>query len=172
LLTDHTLLFRVNGSRVRMPVREKTHDVAVSTSGDCMATLITHRVVSRSSDAGRVASLVDRGYHAVRSIGLDEDVPGAGPEIGTSPGWRGVVKRARQVAMTDTTTCLHGESGTGKEVVARLIHRISPRHRGPFMAINCAALPEQLLESELFGFERGAFTGADHVKVGQIELAD
>jgi len=82
-----------------------------------------------------------------------------------------VVKRAQLVAMTDTTTCLQGESGSGKEVVARLIHRMSPRRRGPFVAVNCAALPEQLLESELFGFERGAFTGADHVKVGQFELA-
>jgi len=91
--------------------------------------------------------------------------------IGESPQWRDAVKRAQLVAMTDTTTCLHGESGTGKEVVARLIHRMSPRRRGPFVAVNCAALPEQLVESELFGFERGAFTGADHAKVGQIELA-
>jgi transcriptional regulator with PAS, ATPase and Fis domain len=62
-------------------------------------------------------------------------------------------------------------SGTGKEVIARFIHQRSPRWRGPFIAINCAALPEQLLESELFGFERGAFTGAQQSKPGQIELA-
>jgi two-component system NtrC family response regulator len=66
---------------------------------------------------------------------------------------------------------LEGESGTGKEVVARYIHRASKRHAGPFVAINCAALPEQLLESELFGYERGAFTGAQQSKPGQIELA-
>src|SRR4029077_18041439 len=82
-----------------------------------------------------------------------------------------VLKKAIQVAATDTTTCLLGESGAGKEVVARVIHRASPRSRGPFIAINCAALPEQLLESELFGFERGAFTGAQQAKPGQIELA-
>jgi transcriptional regulator with PAS, ATPase and Fis domain len=91
--------------------------------------------------------------------------------VGESPGWRNVLKRATQVAATDTTVCLHGESGTGKEVVARYVHSLSPRRRGPFVAINCAALPEQLLESELFGFERGAFTGAQQSKPGQIELA-
>ena len=66
---------------------------------------------------------------------------------------------------------LQGDSGTGKEVVARFIHRASPRKDGPFVAINCAALPETLLESELFGYERGAFTGAQQSKAGQIELA-
>jgi transcriptional regulator with PAS, ATPase and Fis domain len=91
--------------------------------------------------------------------------------IGSSPRWRAVLKLASQVAATEATTCLLGESGTGKEVIARFIHQQSARRRGPFIAINCAALPEQLLESELFGFERGAFTGAQHAKPGQIELA-
>ena len=91
--------------------------------------------------------------------------------IGTSHAWRDVIKRATQVAASEATTCLQGESGTGKEVIARFIHQRSPRCRGPFIAINCAALPEQLLESELFGFERGAFTGAQQPKPGQIELA-
>src|SRR5262244_2851376 len=98
-------------------------------------------------------------------------IPTSAP-IGASPPWRGLLKRASQVAATDTTTCLQGESGTGKEVVARFIHRHSPRCRGPFQGINCAALPESLLESELFGFERGAFTGAQQPKAGQIELAN
>jgi transcriptional regulator with PAS, ATPase and Fis domain len=91
--------------------------------------------------------------------------------LGTSRAWREVIRRATQVAATDATTCLQGESGTGKEVIARYIHQRSPRWRGPFLAINCAGLPEQLLESELFGFERGAFTGAVQSKPGQIELA-
>jgi transcriptional regulator with PAS, ATPase and Fis domain len=91
--------------------------------------------------------------------------------FGTSVAWQDVLKRATRVAATEATTCLQGESGTGKEVVARFIHSQSPRRRGPFVAINCAALPEQLLESELFGFERGAFTGAQQAKPGQIELA-
>jgi two-component system, response regulator FlrC len=90
---------------------------------------------------------------------------------GASAAWREVIRRATHVAATEATTCLQGESGTGKEVVARFIHRRSPRSRGPFIAINCAALPDQLLESELFGFERGAFTGALQSKPGLIELA-
>src|ERR1700681_4652905 len=91
--------------------------------------------------------------------------------VGQSPEWRQVLRKATQVAWTDTTVFLQGESGTGKEVVARFIHRASPRKNGPFVAINCAALPEQLLESELCGYERGAFTGAHQAKAGQIELA-
>jgi two-component system response regulator FlrC len=82
-----------------------------------------------------------------------------------------VLKKATQVSETETTVLLTGESGTGKEVVARFIHRASARRGGPFVALNCAALPEQLLESELFGYERGAFTGAQQSKPGQIELA-
>ena len=91
--------------------------------------------------------------------------------VGHSPEWIDTLKKATQVAETETTVLLTGESGTGKEVVARFIHRASPRKGGPFTALNCAALPEQLLESELFGYERGAFTGAQQSKPGQIELA-
>jgi two-component system NtrC family response regulator len=91
--------------------------------------------------------------------------------VGESAEWKDVLKKAAQVSETETTVLLTGESGTGKEVVARFIHRASARRGGPFVALNCAALPETLLESELFGYERGAFTGAQHAKPGQIELA-
>jgi Nif-specific regulatory protein len=91
--------------------------------------------------------------------------------VGQSAVWRDVLARAMRVAPTRATVLLHGDSGTGKEVVARLIHRASPRRNGPFVAINCAALPDALIESELFGHERGAFTGAHQNKIGQIELA-
>ena len=109
--------------------------------------------------------------HSRRPISSIDDGRHLDAPVGTSPAWREVIRRATQVAATEATTCLQGESGTGKEVIARFIHQRSPRWRGPFIAINCAALPEQLLESELFGFERGAFTGAQQSKPGQIELA-
>lgn len=79
---------------------------------------------------------------------------------------------AARIARSDATVLLTGESGTGKEVVARLIHAESPRNKGPFVAVNCAALPENLLESELFGHEKGSFTGATQKKIGKFELAD
>ncbi len=90
---------------------------------------------------------------------------------GRSPALRAALAQAEKVAPTETTVMITGESGTGKELVARAIHHASLRADGPFQAINCAALPETLLESELFGHERGAFTGADRQKVGRFELA-
>lgn len=91
--------------------------------------------------------------------------------IGQSAQWHEVLKQATQVAGTEATVLLLGESGTGKEVIARFIHRGSARGDHPFVALNCAALPEHLLEAELFGFEAGAFTGALKTKQGQIEQA-
>jgi two-component system response regulator HydG len=91
--------------------------------------------------------------------------------IGRAPNFLAALADARKVAATETTVLLTGESGTGKEVLARAIHDASPRADGPFLALNCAALPETLIESELFGHERGAFTGADRLKLGRFELA-
>jgi two-component system response regulator HydG len=91
--------------------------------------------------------------------------------LGESPGWKEALVQAAKVADTEATVLITGESGTGKEVVARFVHRASRRARGPFVALNCAALPEQLLESELFGYERGAFTGAHVSRAGRIEQA-
>jgi DNA-binding NtrC family response regulator len=92
--------------------------------------------------------------------------------IGRSSAFRMVVARARRVAQTEADILIEAESGTGKELLARLIHQSSPRASGPFVAVNCSAFPENLLESELFGHVRGAFTGASTSKPGKFELAD
>ena len=92
--------------------------------------------------------------------------------VGESPQFRAVQELIEQVAVADVNVLVRGESGTGKDVVARMIHQSSDRSRGPFVKVNCAALPADLLESELFGHERGAFTGAYKSKPGRFELAD
>jgi two-component system response regulator HydG len=102
---------------------------------------------------------------------LDE-LTGAGELIGQSPAIRGVLELVRQVAPTSATVLIQGESGTGKELVARALHDLSQRRGKPFVRVNCAALPETLLESELFGYEKGAFTGAVGRKEGRFQLAD
>jgi two-component system response regulator FlrC len=84
---------------------------------------------------------------------------------------RNLIQLAGNVAVSDMTVLILGESGTGKELLARYIHKSSRRRRTPFIAVNCAAIPDNLLESELFGFEKGAFTGANEKKVGKFELA-
>jgi two-component system response regulator HydG len=96
----------------------------------------------------------------------------AGDVIGESPAIRGVLALVRQVAPTAATVLIQGESGTGKELVARALHDQSHRRGRPFVRVNCAALPETLLESELFGYEKGAFTGAGGRKEGRFQLAD
>jgi len=92
--------------------------------------------------------------------------------VGSAPALREVLFRAEQVAATDVTVLIEGETGTGKELVARAVHRASRRHAHPLVTVNCAALPPTLIESELFGHERGAFTGADARRVGRFEIAD
>jgi transcriptional regulator with GAF, ATPase, and Fis domain len=95
-----------------------------------------------------------------------------GELVGASPSMRKMAAAIAKVAPTDTTVLVHGETGSGKELVAREIHQRSPRAEGPFFAINCAALPETLIESELFGHRRGAFSGADKDRRGIFELAE
>ncbi|MBP9914155.1 MAG: sigma-54-dependent Fis family transcriptional regulator [Opitutaceae bacterium] len=95
-----------------------------------------------------------------------------GQIIGGSAKLKAVVDRVRLVAPSKATILIEGESGTGKELIAQAIHQVSPRARGPFIAVHCAALSESLLESEIFGHERGAFTGANERRVGRFELSD
>ena len=91
--------------------------------------------------------------------------------IGRSRALRDVLREIRMVAPTDSTVLIHGETGTGKELIARAIHELSPRRRNTFVKLNCAAIPTGLLESELFGHERGAFTGAVGQRLGRFEVA-
>jgi Nif-specific regulatory protein len=103
---------------------------------------------------------------------LRQDADLAHDMVGESPAMRAVLAFVSKVAPTDSTVLITGESGTGKELVARALHHNSPRAHGPFVAVNCAALAETLLESEMFGHERGAFTGAVAQKKGKIEVAE
>ncbi|MDE2974285.1 MAG: sigma-54 dependent transcriptional regulator [Gemmatimonadota bacterium] len=107
----------------------------------------------------------------LRSEAVDGETP-YGEMVGESEGIRQVQRFVERVARSDSTVMVYGESGTGKELVARAIHAGSTRHAGPFVRVNCGALPEGLLDSELFGHERGAFTGAAKRRRGRFELAD
>jgi len=101
----------------------------------------------------------------------DQRLPADAEVLGASPAFREALELAGKAASSDATVLLTGESGTGKERFAGLIHRRSARRAGPYICLNCAAIPESLLESELFGHERGAFTGADRRREGRFELA-
>ena len=174
--------------RVAMPVRDRRVGIAFWSKQAHAYTRrhlpLAHRIVGHlvlgvsHEQLARTTSPTDR--DCVRKNDIDrrarviaEDIGNRSQRriVGASDAWRDVLNQATRVAKTDTTVLVTGESGTGKEVVARFIHRASARRDGPFVALNCAALPEQLLESELFGYERGAFTGAQQAKPGHIELA-
>ncbi len=98
-------------------------------------------------------------------------VPGAPPILGAHPRLRAAIRLLQRVGPTESTVLLTGESGTGKELFAQAIHGLSPRRGGPYVALNCAAIPESLIENELFGHEKGAFTGADRRQPGRFERA-
>ncbi len=110
-------------------------------------------------DAGLVTETMEEGELPLRVIG-------------DSPAMKELLSMVRRVAATPWTTLIKGETGTGKELIARLIHLLGARSQGPFIEVNCAAIPEQLFESELFGYEKGAFTGATALRKGRFELAD
>jgi two-component system NtrC family response regulator len=129
-------------------------------------------------DADILGLIVERAFHV---FALEEDnrrlssgavEGGLEGVITAAPEMLGVCRTIEKLAPNDVTVLLRGESGTGKEVLARALHGLSTRAQGPFVAINCGAIPETLLESELFGYEKGAFTGANQQKRGKIEYAD
>ncbi len=117
-------------------------------------------------NARRLQWLEQENQRLMKEITLDRSL------VGESPRMKEVFQFLARVAPTEATILIGGESGTGKELAARAAHRKSPRANKPFVAINCAAIPETLLESELFGYEKGAFTGANAQKKGRLEMAD
>ncbi|HSK78799.1 MAG TPA: sigma 54-interacting transcriptional regulator [Thermoanaerobaculia bacterium] len=134
-------------------------------------TLAHERLAEEQRRAAEAREQAARLEARVEALTEELATKGGHRPVGVSKKWKDVLALATKVAGTETTVLLTGESGTGKEVVARFLHRASPRAQGPFVALNCAALPEQLLESELFGSEKGAFTGAVSSRPGRIEQA-
>jgi transcriptional regulator with GAF, ATPase, and Fis domain len=137
---------------------------------DRMALMLSHqRLAEEARVAAEARERAERLEATVQT--LTRELQNRGRVVGASLSWRETLVAIGRVAPSETTVLITGESGTGKEVVSQLIHQGSPRAEKPFVAINCAALPEQLLESELFGHEKGAFTGAIATKIGRIEQA-
>jgi DNA-binding NtrC family response regulator len=137
-----------------------------------------HDFLQKPVDSNHLLLLVERALEQVRlrteNILLREEWSrryGFPRIVGESEAIKRAVSETQRVATTDTTVLLLGESGTGKELFARAVHHLSPRRSKPFVAVNCAAIPETLIESELFGHERGAFTGATERRPGKFELA-
>jgi len=139
---------------------------------DRIALLLSH---SRLAEEARVAAeareRAERLQATVETLERQLEAREDRRVVGTSRSWKDTMRAVGRVAGSETTVLITGESGTGKEVVAKLLHHGSPRAGKPFVAINCAALPEQLLESELFGHEKGSFTGAVATKIGRLEQA-
>jgi formate hydrogenlyase transcriptional activator len=122
---------------------------------------------------GQIAQLKDRLEQ--QTLYLEDEIRedhGFDEIIGRSAALRSVLREVEIVAPTDSTVLIYGETGTGKELIARAIHDRSARHKNAFVKLNCAAIPTGLLESELFGHEKGAFTGAIAQRIGRFELAN
>jgi transcriptional regulator with GAF, ATPase, and Fis domain len=154
----------------------KEHANQLTVVAELVTVALAHerRAAALAEETRRTAAAQERSVileQRVQALAKELETLSPHRALGSSRRWRDVLAYATKVAPTDTTVLLSGESGTGKEVVARFIHRGSPRNDGPFVALNCAALPDQLLESELFGHEKGAFTGALTVHPGRIEQA-
>ena len=130
-----------------------------------------YQLAEQAREAAAARERAERLEATVETLTRELESRGRGRVVGISSSWREVLSHVGRVASSETTVLVTGESGTGKEIVARLVREGSPRSGRPFVAVNCAALPEQLLESELFGHEKGAFTGAIATKIGRIEQA-
>ena len=176
-ITGIELLAEAKKLRPDMPVVLMTAFATVQTAVEAMK-LGAYDYIQKPFDGEEIKHLVDRTLEhnrlklenqAYRSM---TELNAARPLVGTSDVMNGIRATIERVAKSTATVLIRGESGTGKEVVARAIHAASERAERPMLAVNCAALSEHLLESELFGHEKGAFTGADKLRRGRFELAD
>jgi two-component system, response regulator FlrC len=160
-MDGHTLLHKLKSSMPELPVVLMTAYGTIEKAVDAMRAGAADYLV-KPFEADVLANMVRR---YLPQTGDDPEV------IAEDPATRKLVGLARRVAATDATVMISGESGSGKEIFARMIHRHSARANGPFIAINCAAIPENMLEASLFGYEKGAFTGAYQSRAGKFEQA-
>src|SRR5712672_3669709 len=176
-MTGIELLAEAKKIRPEMPVVLMTAFATVATAVEAMK-LGAYDYIQKPFDGEEIKLLVDRTLEHSRLIKENaalrrmNESNGPRPLIGSGPSMDEVKKKVELVARSSATVLICGESGTGKEMVARAIHFASERRERPMLAVNCAALSENLLESELFGHEKGAFTGADRLRRGRFELAD
>ncbi len=162
-MDGHTLLREIKAAHPHIPVLLMTAYGVIDKAVEAMRAGACH-YLTKPFEPDRLLAEVAR--YMLPSLSGE-----VGEVVAQDPRMVEVLNLARRVAVTDATVLLTGESGTGKEVVARFIHRNSSRAEKPFVAINCAAIPENLLESTLFGFEKGAFTGATQTQPGKFEQA-
>jgi DNA-binding NtrC family response regulator len=163
-------------SRFHLELRRKGDRVLVTDLGSTNGVLLANVALERGSvspgavlEIGQTRLKIDDGRTVVVDLPNDD---GAGELRGRSPAMRRLTERIRKVATTDIPVLISGESGTGKELTARALHALSPRAQRPFVTVDCGALTPTLIQSELFGHERGAFTGADRRRVGAFEEAN
>ena len=176
-MTGIELLQEAKKLRPDMPVVLMTAFATVSTAVEAMK-LGAYDYIQKPFDGDEIKLLVDRTLEHSRLIRENQalrsmtEISGPRPLIGSGEAMQEIRRQIELVSRSNATVLIRGESGTGKEVVARAIHQMSERRERPMLAVNCAALSENLLESELFGHEKGAFTGADRMRRGRFELAD
>ncbi|WP_046785427.1 sigma-54 dependent transcriptional regulator [Pseudomonas putida] len=164
-MDGHQLLAHLRRQHPQLPVLLMTAHAAVERAVEAMRQGAVDYLV-KPFESKALLSLVER--HAAGRLSAVED---EGP-VASEPASRQLLKLAARVARSDSTVLISGESGTGKEVLARYIHQQSPRAAQPFVAINCAAIPDNMLEATLFGHEKGAFTGAIAAQAGKFEQAE